>query len=131
MTMVITIHKPRQFNKGDRVRIAHGSFVDHLFGTFIGFCGTTKAIVKLDGDIKDQRNLNRGSIRRINKQDERVHGYWKARGIPIPTENPEENSDHEDRRGDDLDLDSLLDDLAIMKRVVEKMEERVKAYKKA
>jgi hypothetical protein len=118
--------KPRRFNKGDRVCIVHGSFVCHLFGTFIDSCGTRKATVKVDGDIKEQRNLSRGSIRGIKKYDERVHGYCKARGIPnksIPAENDVGSNDGCDA------LDGILNDLAEMKRRTGKIEDRVKSFK--
>jgi hypothetical protein len=109
----------QQFRKGDRLRITGGSYVEHLFGTFIRYCGT-KACVNVDDDIKAERNLHRSSIRAVNSDDERVHGYWKVNGVPV-TASTKENDD-----GDNNDsIDDLLKELSTMRLVIDRMEERL------
>jgi hypothetical protein len=122
-----------KMHKGDRVRIKGGSFTDHLFGTFIRYCGSQKVCVKLDDDMKAQRTLNRASIRPVNLRDEQLHGHWRVRGLPFPSAKTTSTANN-DSNGDDLD--DLLEELSAMKlsigkmlESVNKIEDRIKACK--
>jgi hypothetical protein len=107
--------------KGDRVRIKGGSFTDHVFGTFVRYCGTQKVCVKIDNDIKTQRTLHRDSIRPVNGRDEELHGRWRVLGMPAPSSNTSASVDNNDEE----DLDVLLNELSAMKASVMKMQESI------
>ena len=111
-----------QYKKGDRVRIKSGSYVNHLYGTFLDNCGSQKVCVKVDNDNAVHRRLMKKSIRHVTQRDIQLHGPL-VHGAGVAPQ--------KDRCTlDDSDINSLLNDLASLKEAIEDIELKIKAYKR-
>ena len=117
-----------QYQKGDRVRIQSGSYVDHLYGTFVDYCGYHKVFVKVDNDSAVHRRLLKKSIRHVTERDKKLHGPLVNGG---PARKPKKDVPVKDiYEVDDTDVNSLLNDLSSLKKAIADIELKVKAYKK-
>jgi len=138
-----------EYSRGDRVRIIRGSYAQHLYGTFVRYCGTHKACINVDGDERLERTLNRTSIRPVNKKDVELHHHGDRRVKPSRADKEETttttrkrfDSFYRESRDDkesyyvkvefeEDDVESIRSQLSAMKIAINKMEVILKQYKK-
>ena len=115
-----------QYRKGDRVRIQSGSYVDHLYGTFVDYCGDQKVYVKVDNDTAAHRRLMKKSIRHVTQRDRRLHG-------PLVNGTPKANGAKAKAAAPNIDdndiTSSVLNDLSCLKKAITDIELKLKSYK--
>ena len=58
------------FKAGDRVKIVAGKYKHHGAGTYKKARGTKQAVVAVDGDSQETRNLYLTSIEKVNATEE-------------------------------------------------------------
>ena len=97
----------KQYEKGDRVRIQSSIYVNHLYGTFVDYCGSQRVCVKVDNDTAVHWRLMKKSIRHVTQRDKQLHGSLVNGGVA-----QKNNSRY---TVGDSDINSLLNDLSSLK----------------